>query len=187
MKNTLGSILLGVACTLGLASSAVAAPFSFSYTFEDGQSLSATIEGDMDPDTPGMLINLRNLHAVYSGLPDVIFDTIQPVSAFGPATLKVDDSNPSNWHFQAFADPFDSPTPNYGFLLNQPAAVILGSFLADTEGPFLIGILQQGPFEPSRYAIEQTAPTPVPEPTTLALLSLPLLHAFARRRRLQRT
>src|SRR3954447_20652283 len=74
--------------TLTLCNVAMAATIQFSYTFASGETLSGTFEGTVynGPDQVlkdrGLVQNIHNLNAMYSGLPTATFTHTYPLSAF---------------------------------------------------------------------------------------------------------
>lgn len=83
-KHIISSIT-PLACAIGLnclgINSASSANLSFTYTFDSSETISGSFEGDIIPGTTEYE-NLSNLNAIYSGAPDVIFDTIDTGSSF---------------------------------------------------------------------------------------------------------
>ena len=79
------SVISPLACILGWNCMTInpvnAAALNFTYTFESAETISGSFEGDLGNDN-NRLRNLRNFTAVYSGKPDVTFDTLETGNFF---------------------------------------------------------------------------------------------------------
>lgn len=147
--------------------------------------MSGSLEGDL-LDDGNSIVNARNLHAVYSARPHLIFDNLFQI---GSLALTLDctgqwilvgfvDSHVGDefcrefWVHSQPADPSQQPSdrwdlPDAGLWIQLPRG----------HGPTVCRA-----FNRDLFSAEQVGPTPIPEPSTF-LLTLPVLHLIARRRR----
>lgn len=118
--KTIGAAL-GGAVAIGLSVSAAPAEalsFNFSYTFSSGESISGTVDGDLQPDN-NTVRNLSNLSATYSGQPGTQLTFLAPPLRGAFFTLS---GSPEFTFFGFASDPNTSTLqPNFGFRIGLTA------------------------------------------------------------------
>lgn len=173
------AIALMSAATIGLSvnvNPTQAATFSFSYTFLSGESISGTVEGQLQPDN-NTVRNLSNLSATYSAQPGTLLQFFAPSSFNQFLTL----SGTPNFRFSGFANKENTSShqPNFGFHLGEPATISNGAtvgtfFTASSSLVFPGGSNREEAesFSPARWTATARSTASVPEPTTIAGLAI---------------
>lgn len=171
----------------------------FSYTFGDGQTVSGTVDGDLQPDGD-LVTNLTNLHAVYSAVPGSPF-TFLGNNPPSNRDLSLSASQLFDFFgFVSFPDTPPQPQKNFGFFLTDDQSVgnsaTIGDFSTEDETYFFPPLEPPADelekFNPDRWtaSLEQASPS-VPEPASFILvgmgaLSVAASHRLWRRRATER-
>lgn len=167
---------------LALCPASDAATLEFSYTFVSGETLSGTVEGNRDGDLgEGLFWNLRNLNAVYSGLPTVTFTYLY---WFGNFNL----DGRGGMSFEGFRDELSTstPTPNLGFSItpqrDTPPIISVGAWTVAVNS---IDYTVPGPYyeQWQRFDPERWTAQVVPEPSTWIVVASGTVCMLLRRKR----
>lgn len=172
------------------ASQTQAASFEFGYKFLSGNTLSGTVEGDLQPEGD-VINNLTSLRAFYSGVPDQTFSFL----LFSDSSLnRISFSGTTN-NFYGFVNPLPTTNQvvnNFGFALLDDGATnsaTVGFFEASQFGvsfPFNSKQLEAETFSPERWTLTQRTTQPVPEPNTILGLAIFSFISFFAKKRLYR-
>ncbi len=183
-------IVTATASVLGLtaiaANSAQAASFEFNYNFLSGNTLSGTVDGDLQTDGDTVR-NLTKLRASYSGAPEQIFS----FASFSINQLSFSGRDLNFYGFVAPPPASTTPIDDFGFALLDDGALnsaTVGIFSVSSNGisfPFGTRQAEAEIFSPERWTLTQETAQPVPEPSTALGLSIFVLVGWLTKKKLR--
>jgi hypothetical protein len=167
-----------------------AASFEFSYKFLSGNTVSGTVDGDLEPGGD-IISNLTNLKSSYSGVPDQTFSFI----IFNDRSSKKISFSGNTSIFYGFVKPLppkDKIIDNFGFALLTDGATNSATVGFFETGDFGIGFpfdekqFEAEFFAPERWTLTQKIPQTIPEPNTILGLGILSLISFSVKKRIYR-
>ncbi len=151
------------------ADSIGASTYQFKYTFNDGQTLTGTIQGYLEPDN-NTIYSFVDLSAVYSGNPGIVISN-GPTASGGWFRFTLDGVGLHINRWGPRPSDIMTPSPQFGFALDD--ANYLNSAMVVTAMTYAYGssYVQGAAMEWEMFDRDQWEAGPaVPEPSTMLLL-----------------